>query len=135
MRAGYDLEVRDPAYVPLHIMIRFSVKNGYSETDILPALREAFGNKNLQDGRRGFFHPDNFSFGTPVFASRIYEKASEIEGIESVYVETFERQNRPEKKEFEDGVIKISDFEIARLDNDRNFPERGRLDFKLQGER
>jgi len=131
---GYDLEILEPVYVPLNVKIRVRVKSGYSGTDILYALREAFGRKELPDGRLGFFHPDNFTFGTPVFASRIYERASEIEGVESVYVETFERKDRPEIQEFEEGVIKISEFGIARLDNDPNQPDRGLLEFKLEGE-
>jgi hypothetical protein len=50
----------------------------------------------LPDGRRGVFHPDNFTFGQPVYLSQIYAAAQAIDGVASVDVTQFERQGRPE---------------------------------------
>lgn len=131
--AGYDLEIREPSYVPLRIVVEVTLREGYFRADVLRVLKEVFGSKELGNGNLGFFHPDNFTFGTPVLLSRIYERASEIEGVKSVYVQRFERENHPRKEEFEDGIIKISEFEIARLDNEANSPDAGTIDFILVG--
>jgi hypothetical protein len=131
--AGYDLEIREPSYVPLRIVVEVTLREGYFRADVLRVLKEVFGNKELGNGNLGFFHPDNFTFGTPVLLSRIYERASEIEGVKSVYVQRFQRENHPRKEEFEDGIIRISEFEIARLDNEANSPDAGTIDFILVG--
>jgi hypothetical protein len=43
----------------------------------------------------------------------------------------FERANN----EIANGVLPVQSNEIAQLDNDPNFPERGRLTLKFQGGR
>ena len=39
------------------------------------ALLDVFSARDLPDGRRGVFHPDNFTFGQPVYLSRLYAAA------------------------------------------------------------
>ena len=40
--------------------------------------------RDLPDGRRGLFHPDNFTFGQPVYLSRLYAAAHAVDGVDSV---------------------------------------------------
>jgi len=48
-------------------------------------------------------------------------------GVEAVSVLKFERLGAPDPAAIRNGVIAIGRLEIARLDNDPNFQERGRL--------
>ena len=81
----------------------------------------------LPDGTLGLFHPDNFSFGQPVYLSRIIAAAQAVEGVDSVRPDVFQRLVDPSPVSLADGVIAIGRLEIAQLANDASFPDRGRL--------
>jgi hypothetical protein len=123
--AGYDLEVDAPRFVSLEIEMLACAKPGYFRSDVKAALLEVFSNRILPDGRRGVFHPDNFSFGEPVYLSRFYAAAQGVPGVASVHITLFQRQGKPETKPMEEGKLSLNRLEIARLDNDPNFPEHG----------
>jgi predicted phage baseplate assembly protein len=128
--AGYDLEVDGPRYVPLEIEMQVCVKPDYFRSDVKAALLDLFSARVLADGRRGLFHPDAFSFGQPVYLSRLYAAAQVVPGVESVTITKFGRQGETSAEALEDARLDLGRLEIARLDNDRNFPERGV--FRLQ---
>ncbi|HSI77819.1 MAG TPA: hypothetical protein VK957_18110 [Lunatimonas sp.] len=131
--AGYDLEIRPPVFVPLEMEINVCVKPGYFRSSVKEKLLQVFSRYELVNGVRGFFHPDEFSFGQPVYLSAVYHKAMSIDGVASVEMTTFKKQNRSSDLEKENGVIKASRNEIIRLDNDPNFPENGKIDFLMFG--
>jgi hypothetical protein len=131
--AGYDLEVDGPRPVPLDLELRICLEEGYLRSDVLGELSEVFSNRRLADGRLGFFHPDRWTFGQPVYLSPIVAAASAVEGVASVVVTRFQRWGRLAESEIDDAVLAIGRLEIARLDNDRNLPENGRLRFRLGG--
>ena len=130
--AGYDLEITEPIYVPLDIAMGVCVKPGFFRSNVKRCLMETFSRFDLPRGR-GFFHPDNFSFGEKIYLSQIYQAAMGVLGVASVTVTRFQRWGRASNKEKENGVIEIARLEIPRLDNDLNFPENGRLDLVLEG--
>lgn len=131
--AGYDLEVDGPRFVPLEVEVRVCVKPDYFRGHVKQTLLSVLGSGLLADGRRGLFHADNFTFGQPVYLSQIYTAAQAVEGVDSVFVETFQRLREPGTEGLDDGVLPMGRLEIARLDNDPNFPERGVLKLTLGG--
>lgn len=131
--AGHDLEIEEPIYVSLEIEMSVCVHPEYFKSDIKAALIEAFSSRLLPDGERGFFHPDNFTFGQPVYLSSLYATAQAVQGITSVRVTTFQRRGRPGTKALADGILPMGRLEIARLDNDPNFPEHGSIKFTMEG--
>jgi hypothetical protein len=131
--AGYDLELRDPIYLPLDLRLRVCVAPGYFKANVKAALLRAFGRGLLPDGRRAFFHPDNFSFGDPVYASRIHAAAMETPGVSSVALIAFQRWSGGVQTEIPAGEIVPADNEIVQLDNDPNYPEHGRFDVTMLG--
>ncbi len=131
--AGYDLEVDGPRFVPLDLILQVCVKPDYFRSQVQGALLDRLSNRVLPDGRRGFFHPDEWTFGQPVHLSRIYAAASEVEGVESVKVERFQRLGRLAQKEIQEGILPIGRLEIAVLDNDPNFQENGSLKLSMGG--
>ena len=131
--AGYDLEVDGPRYVPLDVGMRVCVSPDYFRSDVGTALMRVFSTGWLPDGRPALFHPDKFTFGQSVYLSAVYAAAQAVEGVASVTVHTFQRLHEPSQQPLDDGVIGIGRLEIARLDNDPNFPERGVFDLSLGG--
>lgn len=131
--AGHDLEVDAPRFVSLDIEMFVCVKPEYFRADVKRALTETFSSRLLPDGRRGIFHPDNFSFGQAVYLSPLYAVAHSVQGVASATITKFERQGTPETKYLDDGFLPLGRLEIARLDNDRNFPEHGVFAVQLGG--
>ncbi len=131
--AGYDLEIRPPRFVPLEIEIDLCVSRDHFRGDVARAVREALGNRVLATGGLGFFHPDNFTFGQPVYLSRLYAAVEAVEGVESAVVRSFRRQGQRDNGELENGVLPIGPWEIAQLDNDPNFMENGVLEIIPRG--
>ena len=88
----------------------------------------------LEDGRPALFHPDNFSFGQPVYLSELYAAAQSVQGVASVVIDHFRRLRAPDDpRPLDEGVLELERLEIARLDNDPSFPERGVLTLDLGG--
>lgn len=132
-QAGYDLEVKGPIFVPLEILVDVCVKPNHFRADIEAALLRVLSNRRLVDGARAFFHPDNFTFGQPVYLSRLYAALKSVEGVESAVVKTFQRFGRVRAGELEQGFLPVGRLEIARLDNDPSFPENGALRLNMLG--
>lgn len=134
-RIGHDLAVRAARYVALDIAMDVCVKPSFLRGHVKAALLERFGIGCLPDGSLGFFHPDALSFGQSISLSRLVAAAQTIPGVESVAVTRLQRLFEGPNGEIEQGVLTIGPLEIARLDNDPNFPENGRIQFDLGGGR
>ncbi len=129
--AGYDIEIIAPTFVPLNILLSVCLKQGYFQANVKQALLEVFSSSLLSNGAKGFFHPDNFTFGQPVYLSKIYQTAMAVDGVASVNTETFQRWAKNPDGEIKAGLIQPSLLEILRLDNDPSLPENGRIDFNM----
>jgi hypothetical protein len=131
--AGYDLEVDSPHYVALEIEMEVCVRPEYFRGEVRRDLLELFSNRVLPDGRRGVFHPDNFTFGQTVHLSRLYAAAESVAGVESVRVTKFQKQDNPASSGVEAGTLTLDTLEIARLDNDPNHSKRGIFRPEMKG--
>ena len=131
--AGYDLEVDGPRYVPLELDLQVCVRPDWFRSDVERALQATLGSLDLPDGRRGLFHPDNFTFGQPVYVSAVYAAAQRVQGVDSLRITRFHRFGKKSPKPPVEATLAIRRLEIARLDNDRNFPEHGVLRLQMQG--
>ena len=131
--AGYDFEFADPVHVPLDIQLQICVASGYFAADVKAALLEAFTASVDRHGRPGFFHPDGFTFGTPLYLSAVVARAMAVAGVASVDIRRFQRWGRSAKGELAAGVITASQLEVLRADGDLNFPENGQISFIVEG--
>lgn len=131
--AGYDIEINGPHFVSLEIEMLVCVKQEYFRSDVKAVLLQVFSNGMLPNGRPGIFHPDNFTFGQPVFLSPLYAAAQAVEGVDSVWITKFQRQGNPNNEALEKGRLEIGQLEIARLENNPNFAERGVLRLNMRG--
>lgn len=131
--AGHDIEIDAPHFISLEIEMKVCVKPDYFPSDIKDALLEVFNNRDLPDGRRGVFHPDNFTFGQTVYLSPLYKAAQEIDGIAWVQITRFQRLGIDSNEALDAGKLILGRLEIARLDNDQNYPENGILRLIMEG--
>jgi len=132
--AGNDLEIDTPSFVSLEIALRVCVTPGADRGSVRAALVETFSSGELPDGGRGFFHPDFFTFGQPVYLSQVVATAMAVPGVDYVIVDRFRRWGQPDRGEIDAGEIALERLEIARLDSDPSRPENGQITFDLRGE-
>jgi hypothetical protein len=132
-QAGYDLEINAPVFVPLDLVIDICVAPYHFRGDVEQAVLKALSNRAFADGTRGFFHPDNFSFGQPLYLSQLYAAVVAVEGVDSASVTQFQRWGKLANHELQQGYIPMDRLEILRLDNDPNFPENGALRLNMGG--
>lgn len=124
---GYDTEIVEPIYVPIHIEMDVCIKPHYNKGAIQRILKQTFSNKKNMDGSLAFFHRDRWSFGDSLFLSNIYQTALNVEGVSSIDVILFKKWGKPATNELDDGHIQIGSHEIIILDNDASKPENGAL--------
>ena len=124
--AGYDLTVRDPIWVPIDLAVTVCVAPEHFRADVETGVRHALGR---------LFDPDNLTFGQPVFVSSIVTAAAAVDGVSKVLVTTFHEFGKADAGELADGVLAVGALEVARLDDDASFPERGRLALTVEGGR
>jgi hypothetical protein len=134
-RIGHDVAVHLAGYVPLDIELCIGVEEGFLRGHVRAVLRDRFSNRLLPDGSLGFFHPNNLSFGQGIYMSKLVAAAQALSGVRSVRVEKFQRLFEESNNEIENGLLPLGPLEVGRLDNDPNFPENGRIGFKLRGGR
>jgi predicted phage baseplate assembly protein len=145
---GEDLEILPAVYVPLDIKLRLCAHPRYWPEHLRLELEMEFSDGWTADGRRGFFHPDLWTFGQPLHASRIIGRALAVPGVDRVLSLSMRRWNpgpggglttvvlAPE--DLPDSVVERVDvgaFEIVRVENDPDRLERGRILFEILGGR
>lgn len=131
--AGHDLRVNQPVYVSIELSLTVCISDGYFRSDVESVLLDAFSTRRRPDGSLGFFHPDKFTFGDPVFASAIYAVAQGVAGVNHVEITALRRQGSDDK-EVPD-VFTVEPLQIVRLENDPSFPDHGLLNLTLMGGR
>lgn len=134
-RIGHDLAIREPIHVPLELDLRVTVDPGHPRAAVREAILTALAGRPREAGRRGFFHPDRFTFGQPVIVSRIVAAVHAIPGVASVEITRLQRLGRPDRRVLAEGVLRVGADEVVRLDHDPNFAERGLIRLDLGGGR
>jgi predicted phage baseplate assembly protein len=145
---GEDLEILPAVYVPLDIKLRLCAHPRYWPEHLRMVLEMEFSDGWTPDGRRGFFHPDVWTLGQPLYASQIIGRALAVPGVDRVLSLSMRRWNpgaggglttivlAPE--DLPDSLTERLDmgaFEIIRVENDPDRLERGRILFEILGGR
>ena len=132
--AGQDLELDSPQYVPLQIKLDVCVDPSYFQADVQQALMQVLGSGISPSGQKGFFYPDNFTFGQSVYLSLIFAAARSVAGVVAVRATTFQPQGLPPTTQYLDtGEINLGPLQIAQLTNDPSFPNHGQLTLVPEG--
>lgn len=135
IRIGHAVRVRRATYVPIDLELTVCVKPDYLTGHVKAELIGLFSTGVLPDGRLGFFHPDNLTFGSGIMVSKLVALAHSVTGVDNVIVTRLRRYREAPGRELADGVLALGPLEIPRLDNDRNSPENGMIAFTMMGGR
>lgn len=145
---GEDLEVRLAQYVPLDIFLRVCVHHDYWPEDLRRELELEFSDDYTLDGRPGFFHPDLWTFGQPLYMSQLIGRALSVKGVGRVLLASVRRLhgiNGPSLATItvapEDvpkpvvESLRVRANEIIQVANDPSHLETGRITFEVLGGR
>jgi len=132
---GEDLELRPPRFVPLDVRIVVCLAPEFWREDLRFILDQEFGTSYTSDGRRGFFHPDNWSFGQALHRSQIEGRLQQVAGVEHVVSITMRRFNSPTPGIPGTEELEMAFDEVVLLANDPDHLERGLIRFDLRGGR
>lgn len=124
--AGQDVVIRPPVPTPLELWLSLCVAPEHSKADVLAAVYEEV---------TAMFAAGRFTFAQPVYLSPILAAAVGVPGVRNVEITRFQRLGQDDSDGRSLGVIEIGRDEIATLDNDPNFPERGTLTLFAEGGR
>ena len=138
--AGVDVELAPPLAVALEIVLGVCVAGGHARSDVARQVGRELSAAVLPDGRLGFFHPDNFTFGQTLFLSDLVAAVMAVPGVAWVDVDDsaksglrFRRFGRPRAGEVAAGRIDAAAREVLRADSDPSNPEHGRVGLVLRG--
>jgi len=132
---GFDIAVEAARSVPLDIELAICAKPGMLRSQVAARVRQALDPDGPPGDAIGFFHPDNFTFGSPLYLSRLIAAVITVDGVQSVTASKFHPLGRTPQGELEKGVISPGVLEVLQLDDDPSFPENGRLALTMGGGR
>jgi hypothetical protein len=137
---GEDLEIRSPRYVPLDIQVALCLHPDFWPEDVHQVLEQEFSDGYTPDGRTGFFHPDNWTFGQRPHKSELAGRIHQVRGVEHVINIAWSRFNAPTPGLYPDPEtgpeeLFIGPDEIVEVHNDPDHLSRGFIRFFPQGGR
>jgi hypothetical protein len=143
---GEDLEIRPPVFVPLEIRVVLCAKPDVWSEDLRFVLEQEFSAGWTPDGRKGFFHPDLWTFGQALYASQIVGRAMQVDGVEHAVGQktgtpgddktisvSIKRFNSPIGAA--DSITQLNYNEIVQVMNDPDHLEQGTIFFDIKGGR
>lgn len=122
---GREAWGRDPVFAAIDLEINICVEPFAFTGDVVTAVLEVlFGHRGLRS-KPGFFSPDNFTFGTPLDRSKLEAAIQTVPGIRAVEAIRIRRRGWFDWRDFVETALHFGDNEVVRVENNRDFPERG----------
>ena len=129
-QAGREVHVLAPVYAWIDLRITVCVEPASYRGEVQARVVEAlFG----RGGEGGFFAPDNFSFGDPLRRSALYAAIQAVPGVRAVEGIQIRRRGHFDWREFAEEALTVGLNEVIGLANDPLYPERGAVEFTMEG--
>jgi hypothetical protein len=124
-RIGQEVRVELARFVPIRIWLEVTIRREHSRAAAARAIRGKL---------RELLHPDQLSFGQPVYQSHLVRAVRAIGAVESIG--TIDATRVTDSVGLDSsGVLRISPLEIARFEDDEQPSENGYLELSLRGGR
>jgi hypothetical protein len=126
-QAGREVFVLNPRFVNIDLEIRICIEPfAYAGQVKARVLETLLGRKGVRP-TKGFFDPDNFTFGTPLRRSVLEAVIQDVPGVRGVEQMRIRARGITDWRVFDELTFNIRHDQIIRLENDQRFPERGSL--------
>lgn len=130
---GTDLVVKGAQFVPVAITLKVYLKPHAVPNQVLQILNLAFSSVIFPDGEQGFFYPDRFKLGQPLYLSQIIARALQVQNVVRVEATQFQRLDRLSGDELDTGVIEVLPLEVIQVLNNVKEPKKGKVKFIIEG--
>jgi hypothetical protein len=131
--AGYESYAPPPQYISIDLRIAVCVLTGWRDSDVEAGVLARLGSSTRPDDSTGFFFADRFTFGTPLYRSRLEAAIQGVAGVAGVSAITYRQRGTfagfidlPE-------TLAPAPRQILRVDNDPSWPERGTIRVIAEG--
>jgi hypothetical protein len=131
--AGYECYTPFPQFVSLDLIVSVCASPDAFREEVEAAVLQVLGTGSFPDQSLRFFHPDRFTFGTPLERSALEAKIQDAYGVAGVV--SIEYRRRGVTAEFVDmpDTLEVAPRQILRVDNQPNRPENGSLKVLVGG--
>ena len=133
--AGYESYAPPPDYVSIDLRIEICVQTGWLDGDVEASVLNVLGSSTRAQDAAGFFFADRFTFGTPLYRSRLEAAIQNAPGVGGVRAINYRQRGTfagfvdlPE-------IVTPAPTQILRVDNDPSWPERGAIRVIAEGGR
>jgi hypothetical protein len=126
-QAGREVFVRNPRFVNLDLEITICVEPSAYAGQVKARVLEALLGRKGARPARGFFDPDNFTFGTPLRRAVLEAAIQDVPGVRGVEEMRIRARGITSWRRFDELTFAVRHDQILRLQNDPRFPERGTL--------
>jgi hypothetical protein len=133
--AGYESYAPNPIYLSVDLTIEVCAQSGWLDGDVEAGVLGRLGSATRADNAGGFFFADRFSFGSPLYRSRLEAAIQAVPGV--LGVKSILYRQRGTFAGFADlpEVLAPAPNQILRVDNDPSWPERGVIRVIVEGGR
>lgn len=126
-QVGREVFVRNPRYVNLDLEIQFCVESSAYPGQVQARVREVLLGRRGIRPIEGFFHPDRFTFGTPLQRSALEATIQAVSGVLGVEQMWIRARGITDWRIFNELTFTVGSDQIIRLRNNPRFPEQGSL--------
>jgi predicted phage baseplate assembly protein len=134
-RVGHDVRVVPAALVPLLVKVAVRRERHAEAGKVRAAVRAALAPGVGAGGRRGFFDPDELTFGQRIDAGAVVACVMAVPDVAGVELKRLCRRSEPGDDAAATGFLAFGPLEVPRLDADPVFPEFGELIVEVEAER
>jgi hypothetical protein len=129
-QAGRHAYVAEPKYANIDLRITICVQPHAYKGDVEELVLVALLGGEKQPG---FFGPDNFTFGSPLYRSQLEAGIQRVPGVKAVETMQIRWRGHFGWRPFSEYVFKVGDEEVIRLENNPDQPDHGVLRLNMEG--
>lgn len=131
-QVGREVYVNDPVYLDLDLILALCVEPTAYAGQVLERVvqRLTVQQGGLYDSLP-FFHPDNWTFGAPLYRAALEAAVQAVPGVRAVTAIEIQARGVTPMRPFTESIFAVGDRQIIRLQNDPRFPGRGSLSVRI----
>jgi len=126
-QAGREAHVSDPVFVDLDLEIAICIEPAAYFGQVQERVIRALTAPASLGDQVPFFHPDNFTFGDPLWRAELEACVADVPGVLAVEEIRYRRRGQTDFTVFTETHIAVGDNRILRLVNDPRKPDQGSL--------